>query len=164
MSTPENADVRADLMPINRVGGYRIEAEGFSLKSRYPENRMAKVLFDAGYRGRLEVYGPSSDGEQIILRYSCDIEKMAARRLTEGDRGIRFVAWTDKSLVALKRATKRHPFTKEAEKQRIHPKQPESNKCASQRKGFSRDFDLGNDDTGGALAASLASLDSGGRV
>jgi hypothetical protein len=164
MTVDVTGAIRANLVPVNRVGGYQIEAEGFSLKSRYPENRMAKVLFDAGYRGRLEVYGPTTDGEQIILRYSCDIEKMATRRMTEGDRGIRFVAWTDKSLVALKRATKHHPFAKEAEKQRPDPRRPESNNCASQGKGFSRDIKPAIDDTGGVLHASPASLDSGGRV
>jgi len=133
--------IRADLVPLNRVGGYRIDAKGFSLKSLYPENRMAKVLFDAGYRGRLEVYGPSADRERIFLRYSCDIEKMAERRMTEGDRGIRFVAWTDKSLAALERVTMRHPFAKDAKNQRSDPGLPESSNWDSLGKGFRGEFD-----------------------
>jgi len=133
--------IRANLMPLDRVGNYRIDARGFSLKSRYPINRMAKVLFDSGSRGRLEVYGPSADDDWITLRYSCAIEKMAARRMTEGDRGIRFVAWTEKSLAALERVTKRHPFVKDAKNQRPDPGQPESNNWDSLGKGFRGEFD-----------------------
>jgi len=145
MTGKSTGTIRADLVPLNRVGGYRIDAKRFSLKSLYPENRIAKVLFDGGYRGRLEFYGPSSDGEQIILRFSCDIEKMAARRMTEGDRGIRFVAWTEKSLAALERVTKHHLFAKDTKNQRSEPGLPESNNWDSQGKGFNGEYDPGID-------------------
>ena len=111
----ETRAIRAELVPLDREGNYQIDAEGFSLKSRYPENRIAKVLFDAGYRGQLEVFGRSADSDRVILRLTCDIEKMAAHRMSEGDRGIRLISWTEMSLAALKGATKHHPFTESAE-------------------------------------------------
>jgi len=73
--------IRADMVPPDGRGKYRIEACGLSLDSNYAINRMAKALFDRGYRGRMEVYGPSADDKWIILRLTGDIEKMAARRL-----------------------------------------------------------------------------------
>ncbi len=102
--------IRVGIVAVDRVGNYCADAEGFSLKSKYPINRMAKVLFDAGYRGRMETYGPAADGKYIILRHIGDIEKMAAHRLTETSKeGFRFVPWTRKSLAALRIAPKPNP-------------------------------------------------------
>lgn len=130
--------IRSELTPLDRVGNYWIDAEGFFLKGRYPENRLAKVLFDTGYRGLLEVYGPSTEGDRFILRYSCDIEKMATRRMSEDDRGIRFMAWTERSLAALKGIVRGRPFTKDAGNDHCRLTLPASHKGSFLSKGSSR--------------------------
>jgi hypothetical protein len=135
--------IHAELAPLDRVGNYRINAVGFSLKNRYPENRMAKVLFDAGYRGRLEVYGPSAD-DRNVHRFTCDIEKMAERQMTETSLGgIGFVPWTEKSLAALEASTRPIPSSQEAENNVCRPRLPTSVENRPSREGIDREAHTG---------------------
>jgi hypothetical protein len=93
--------LKANLSPLDHHGQCLIEVAGVSIKSRYPANRMAKALSLAGLTGKLEVYGPSADGERTILRLTADIEKDGSRQMAETDAGFRWSAWTERSLAAL---------------------------------------------------------------
>ena len=100
--------LKAFLTPLDRRGHYLIEVAGVSIKSRYPANRLAKVLSLAGLTGKLDIYGPSADGKRTILRLTVDIEKYGSRQMAETDAdGFRWLAWTERSLVPLHDAAAR---------------------------------------------------------
>ena len=95
----------ANLTPLGH-GQYLIEVAGVSLKSRYPENRMCKVLLLAGVTGKLDVFGPNASG-QTILRSTVDIEKHGHRQLSETDNGFRYLHWMRKSEAPLRKVAKK---------------------------------------------------------
>ena len=105
LSTRESYE--AQLNPVDGNGQYLIELRGVSIKSRYPENRMCKALLLAGVTGNLEIYGPSTDGSRTVLRLTVDIEKHGHRQLSETGDGVRYLTWTDKSLVPVQKAAEK---------------------------------------------------------
>ncbi len=110
--------LKAFLVPLDHYGKYLIEVAGVSIKSRYPANRMAKALSLAGLTGKLQIYGPSADGERTILQLTVDIDGYGSRQLTESDAGFRLLAWTPQSLSPLHdAAAKLKPLLVDAQKQ-----------------------------------------------
>ncbi len=116
---------KATLTPLVSPGRYRIEAAGITIESRYPENRMTKVLALAGVTGKLEVFGPSADGKRTILRITVDIEKHARHQWSEGGRGFKREAWTERSLAPLVEAAAKFRYSpQEAQDEIFRPKIP----------------------------------------
>ena len=110
--------LEASLTPLDQYGQYLIEVAGVSIKSKYPVNRMAKALSLAGLTGKLEIYGPSADGERTILRLTVDIEKYGSRQMSETDDGFKWPPWTERSLAPLHdAASKLRPLLKDAQGQ-----------------------------------------------
>jgi hypothetical protein len=80
--------------------------------------------------------------------FSCDIEEMAARQMTEtSERGIKFTSWTEKSVAALCAGAGRIPFAKDAVDHHRWPQIPAIRKRRSLAKG------LGGTDAPGTDAA-----------
>lgn len=134
--------IRADMWPHERLPGHHgIEAAGIRIaKSRYAINRMAKALFDRGYRGTMEVYGPSADGTRIILRFTCIIEKNAARQLTETSAGgFRRIQWSEMMLAALEAAIEVIPGAVSGDPQSVSAKPPDDASSRSSAPGIDGD-------------------------
>ena len=104
-TSDSGSPIAARLWPLDLRGSYRIEVPEFEIEltSRYPENRLAKVLDLAGVEGKLQVF----DGESGMLRSKWNIHDFASRRSSETRVGFRREPWTKYSLRPLKEAVQK---------------------------------------------------------
>jgi hypothetical protein len=69
--------IQATLSKADQYGRATIEAEGITIASSYPLNRLCKALMMIGLSGPIDCYGPTG------LRMTAIVEKYGKRRLSE---------------------------------------------------------------------------------
>ncbi len=96
-----NLKLIAHLSSAKRPGRYFIEIPDLDIKFEhtYPENRLAKIFDLAGIAGFVEIF----DGETCKLQTRIDIQKLALFRSSEGQFGLKRLAWTSASLKRFKK-------------------------------------------------------------